>query len=448
MRGPVGDFSPRKTQKEPFFDAAFYPYSTPDVDPVFAVTGGRETLICRLRKGASNPFEVVSWLRDADENADLNSCTWTRDVESGHPLICVAGTRATIRITDVVTGKPVKPSNQTLVGHGGGINDIAISPISPLILASASEDHSIRLWTLDGRYEKQPCALICAGEGHKETVLTVAFHATGRYLLSGGQDCIVNLWVIPEIPNEHTGTDKPTVLHYPHFSTSAVHSDYVDCVTFHHDLILSKCAREDKIVLWRIEGFSSSAPPPSPDQAPTTHESRETRSAFGVGYQRLLQFEIPRMDPFYMRFGFFAQPGKHPVLAMGNTNSKVFLWDFKQLEDWSDGNETAFWKVPLQRKGSKASSANRESSIASTTSSSVLAAGPTHGEASATGRHVSKKHDIADPFGLVQAHKTITVPDMAFCARRAAWSVSGDWLIVVGDHRVISIFERWGGDPG
>jgi polycomb protein EED len=130
-----------------------------------------------------------------------------------------------------------------------------------------------------------------------------AFHHTGRYLLSGGLDCIINLWALPELPDENSGTDKVTLLHYPHFSTSAVHSNFVDwcavlpglicaaiqiagetdihSVAFHDDLILSKCAMECKIVLWRIEGFSSSDPVPSSDAAPSTHKFRETRSAFG-----------------------------------------------------------------------------------------------------------------------------------------------------------------------
>lgn len=35
-------------------------------------------------------------------------------------------------------------------------------------------------------------------------------------------------WTLPVLPNDHTGTDHPNMLHYPHFATSAVHSDYID----------------------------------------------------------------------------------------------------------------------------------------------------------------------------------------------------------------------------
>ncbi|KAM0472891.1 hypothetical protein ACHAPX_008568 [Trichoderma viride] len=56
--------------------------------------------------------------------------------------------------------------------------------------------------------------------------LVEAFHETGRYLLSGGHDQIINLWTIPDLPNESIAT--PLQVHYPHFSTSAVHSGIVD----------------------------------------------------------------------------------------------------------------------------------------------------------------------------------------------------------------------------
>jgi len=53
------------------------------------------------------------------------------------------------------------------------INDLATSPICPTIIASASEDHSIRFWDLSTQYVKQPCVLICTGEGHKTGILTL-----------------------------------------------------------------------------------------------------------------------------------------------------------------------------------------------------------------------------------------------------------------------------------
>jgi polycomb protein EED len=78
---------------------------------------------------------------------------------------------------------------QTLIGHGGvstrgkslraltdddkDVNDLSISPANPEILASASADNTIRIWSLNPAHKKQPCAILCAGEGHLDTVLSV-----------------------------------------------------------------------------------------------------------------------------------------------------------------------------------------------------------------------------------------------------------------------------------
>jgi len=53
------------------------------------------------------------------------------------------------------------------------INDLAVSPLAPNILVSASNDHTVRICNLDKAYEKQPCLAICAGEGHKEGLLSL-----------------------------------------------------------------------------------------------------------------------------------------------------------------------------------------------------------------------------------------------------------------------------------
>lgn len=291
-----------------------------------------------------------------------------------------------------------------------------------------------------------------------------AFHHTGRYLLSGGLDCIINLWALPELPDENSGTDKVTLLHYPHFSTSAVHSNFVDwcavlpglicaaiqiagetdihSVAFHDDLILSKCAMECKIVLWRIEGFSSSDPVPSSDAAPSTHKFRETRSAFGGGYMRLLQFESQDTTPFYMRFSLFSQPFKAPILAIGNEKSKVFFWDLLSLETWTEKDDVPF-RVPAKKNSKQPSSGQRELSVASNTSSSVHPGSNDSQSSTNSGFPKSReRYGVEDPFKEIKPHKEVTVPKIEFAARRAAWSVGGEWMMVVGDQGMIAVFHR------
>ncbi|MCJ1415906.1 hypothetical protein MMC32_002241 [Xylographa parallela] len=446
----------RKHEATQFFDCQFYPYTVPGVDPVFATVGKHETIVCRPRTGDELGVDVVRWFKDDDEN---NSCAWSQDLATGDPLLCVAGQPPNIKILNVRTGELV----QTLIGHGKEINDLAVSPLSPAILASASMDYTVRFWSLDATHEQQPCMLICGGEGHKEGLLTLAFHPSGRYLLTGGMDCVVNLWTIPDLPNDATGTDKPTIIHYPHFSSSAVHTDFIDCVAWYHDLILSKCANENMIVLWRIEGFDSSSTPPSPSSAPTTHEFRPTRSAFGGTYQRLFQFEALETTPFYMRFSLFCQQDKRPILVIGNEKSKVFFWDLQSLEEWegsskdADENNDNRFKIPRAKKGiaRKILSKQRESSIASTTTTTTNTGSSvdpnslvnstslnTTDENVEGNSRATQKFAVDDPFRTLIPHRTHVVPRVTFASRQIAWSVGGEWMVVVGDQGMIALFTR------
>jgi WD40 repeat protein len=56
-----------------------------------------------------------------------------------------------------------------------GINDLATSPIDPTIMASGSDDSTIRIWSIASAHREQPCLCILAGEGHLAEVLTVVW---------------------------------------------------------------------------------------------------------------------------------------------------------------------------------------------------------------------------------------------------------------------------------
>lgn len=47
------------------------------------------------------------------------------------------------------------------------------SPINPLVIATASDDTTIRIWSLDPDHKDMPCRCILGGEGHQWSLLTL-----------------------------------------------------------------------------------------------------------------------------------------------------------------------------------------------------------------------------------------------------------------------------------
>ena len=175
-----------------------------------------------------------------------------------------------------------------------------------------------------------------------------------------------------------------------------------------------------------------------------------------------------------MRFSLFTQAHRRPILVIGNEKSKVFFWDLQTLEEWDpkhhqyhqqDGDEK--FKLPRARSNKKGvarkiGGKQRESSITSTTTTSTnsgfFAAGA--GAASSSqppdslalitdsasdsnsSSRAKLKYGVEDPFRTLLPHKTHVVPRVTFAARQAAWSVGGEWMVVVGDQGMMALFAR------
>ena len=164
-------------------------------------------------------------------------------------------------------------------------------------------------------------------------------------------------------------------------------------------------------MLWRISGFNSAVAPPSHGDAPISVEHQATRSAFGEGYERLLQFHTPDVDPFYMRFSLYQKRDQHAVLAMGNTASTIFFWDFQQLMAKSTSTDS-HGAIPGQ------ASLRRKSKSPGST------------------RHMS------DPFTNIEAHESVVINDDDFRTRQIAWCANGEWMVAVGDEGMMAVFHR------
>ncbi|KAI6906021.1 hypothetical protein KC318_g7210 [Hortaea werneckii] len=480
---------------QPLFDVKFYPRPTEQDEQVFAVCGEKDIFVCRLQLGADPPFEILRWFKDP------NSCI---QYDSASPK--------QVQFYDIESDTPL--DQRALSGHGKGINDMAVSPISPNLIATASEDYTIRLWNMDPNFSKQPCVALFAGEGHRQPILACSFHPNGKWLLSSGLDTAICLWAVPS-PSEllsqggttttphpssssETPINPPKVIYYPHFHSTEIHANYIDNAVFYGDLILSRAAldqnarkAENIIMLWKIEGFDSDAPAPS--EPPIPGPGVSTRSTFphaerSRGFQRLMTFDMPHTGRFYLRFGLLHQPEMRPVLAMGNDKSRFCFWDLQKLEEGYEAGEEERRRtmgmgagrkrsgrgrgtgVTVRKKGvaQPVSKVNldRLSELRREQGGEVGAEGSSSGggggrssttttttgdtpEPSGTSVSVApeRKYQLGHSFEPLAPHHQITAntalsPSNHFATTQIDWSPDGCWMVAVGDHGMVCIFNR------
>lgn len=245
-------------------------------------------------------------------------------------------------------------------------------------------------------------------------------------------------------------------------------------VAFYGDLILSRACHEQKIVLWRVVGFESEDPPPTPAMAPTAYNpSLTTRSAFAPAsapsqWTRILQFETANCNvQFFLRFSLFHKAGHHPILCFCNANKDIMLWDMARLEAYQDYINALrdpnrdpttkvirpAWLVGAHHKSKKEPRLEGDAKIlaAANVMRPVAHRDPFGVEALLRAEDLSKDtidkwtggYDASNPNKTVKPHRTESLTGPTFVGRQAAWSPDGCWCVVVGSRNHAVILQRW-----
>lgn len=258
----------------------------------------------------------------------------------GNQLLCCAGVSGILKVIDPGRRCLV----MTLSGHGDDIYDIKFSPMNECLLLTASKDESIRLWNL----KSCACVAIFSGhEGHRGSVLSISFHPLSTAFVSSGMDVAIKIWSLDDKAakqaiSDSYNTDDDSVITFktklfqlPIFSTNQAFTDYVDCVQFLGNLILSK-STTNKILLWKPD-FSNSRGDisqlmgsyyPNPTDITDNGKRNKILDPKKPNVIPLREFNLTKCDLWFIRF--HVDESSNRMIAIGNTEGDISVWDIDQ----------------------------------------------------------------------------------------------------------------------
>jgi len=134
----------------------------------------------------------------------------------------------------------------TFRGHKGAVEDVAWSYRNPNLMASVSDDHSLRIWN----YKQAGKPVHEIPEAHKAEVNCVSFSPFSEHLLvTGGADKLVGLWDMRNLSQKlHSLEGHNGPIYQVEWSP-------------HSEVHLASGAEDRRVMIWDLSQIGMEQPP-------------------------------------------------------------------------------------------------------------------------------------------------------------------------------------------
>ena len=238
-------------------------------------------------------------------------------------VICAIGNSSPVIYLVDALGNIVISKNQ-LIGHRNEVYDLKTHPLKPEILLSCSKDCTIRIWNI---ITSSQLVLFGGKESNLSDVLSIDWHLSGDRFVSGGIDNSVKIYIINDkikqiIEEDKTNkwNKKTLIKSKPYFSCDTIHGNYIDCVRFNGNFIISKS----------VDGVIK-------EWLPTIRDDGN--------YYFLINTYIFETSRFIIgiQFCFFQE---NNLLFVGNEKGKGFMFEINECQNTNNNDNYFFTNKP------------------------------------------------------------------------------------------------------